>query len=153
MLSFYHQPYSASRYPVLARNGMVCTGNNLASSAGLQILREGGNAVDAAIATAAALTKDTALRKTCLFTCASSISVFDPCAGAKGGSAAGGGWISNCAGQIPSSSPPKPQPFTRKTGIDLLPSSIAATLAILHNQYTILVKKINIAKGKKIVSV
>ncbi len=56
MLSFYHQPYSASRYPVLARNGMVCTGNNLASSAGLQILREGGNAVDAAIATAAALT-------------------------------------------------------------------------------------------------
>ncbi len=56
MFDFYHQPYRASRYPVLARNGMVCTGNNLAAAAGLQMLREGGNAVDAAIATAAALT-------------------------------------------------------------------------------------------------
>ncbi len=56
MFDFYHQPYSASRYPILARNGMVCTGNNLAASAGLQILQAGGNAVDAAIATAAALT-------------------------------------------------------------------------------------------------
>ncbi len=47
-------PYTAN--PVLARHGMVITGNAAASSAGLSILRQGGNAIDAAIATAATLT-------------------------------------------------------------------------------------------------
>ena len=56
MFNIYHQPYARGRYPVVAANGIVATGNNLAAAAGLQIMREGGNAIDAAIATAAALT-------------------------------------------------------------------------------------------------
>ncbi len=49
------QPYNSNRFCLTATNGMVCSTSSLASSAGLEMLKKGGNAVDAAIATAAVL--------------------------------------------------------------------------------------------------
>lgn len=49
-------PYPARRYPLIARGGMVNASSPQAAAAGLMALRAGGNAVDAAIATATALT-------------------------------------------------------------------------------------------------
>lgn len=46
----------ATRPVVMGRNGMVSSGHYLASLAGVRILQEGGNAVDAALATSLALT-------------------------------------------------------------------------------------------------
>src|SRR3990167_4778890 len=51
----YQNPYNSTRLPVFARN-VVSTSHPLAAQAGLRMLWKGGNAVDAAIAAAAAMT-------------------------------------------------------------------------------------------------
>lgn len=56
MFDFQRYPYPSERHVCFAKNGMVLTTQPLASQAGLSILQKGGNAVDAALAAAAALT-------------------------------------------------------------------------------------------------
>ncbi len=48
--------YLSERFPTYGRRGMVATSNALAAQAGLEMLKKGGNAVDAALAAAACLT-------------------------------------------------------------------------------------------------
>lgn len=50
------QKYPSQRYPIYAKGGMVNCSSPMASAAGLEALRNGGNAMDAAVAAAAALT-------------------------------------------------------------------------------------------------
>lgn len=52
--AFYY-PYASRREVLYSRRGMVCTSQALAAQAGLDMLKKGGNAVDAALATAISL--------------------------------------------------------------------------------------------------
>lgn len=51
-----YYPYESRRMAVCGRKGMVAASQPLAAQAGLDILKKGGNAIDAAIATATCLT-------------------------------------------------------------------------------------------------
>lgn len=52
----FSYPYPSQRMSVYGKNAMVATSQPLAAQAGLDIIKQGGNAIDAAIATAASLT-------------------------------------------------------------------------------------------------
>ncbi|MBJ6361603.1 gamma-glutamyltransferase family protein [Paenibacillus sp. GCM10012307] len=102
----YH-PYPAYRTPAYARRGMVATSQPLAAQAGLDVLKRGGNAVDAAIATAAALT------------------VVEPCSNGIGGDAFALVWIE---GELHGLNASGPAPHSisieavKRAGYDAMPS-------------------------------
>ncbi|WP_404466961.1 gamma-glutamyltransferase family protein [Planococcus rifietoensis] len=55
-MDYTNHPFSGKRHTVFGKKGMVATSQPLAAQTGLEILKKGGNAIDAAIATAATLT-------------------------------------------------------------------------------------------------
>ena len=55
-MQYHDNPYPSQRRVTFGRRGMVATSQQLAAQAGLDILKKGGNAVDAAVAAAACLT-------------------------------------------------------------------------------------------------
>ena len=61
MSSYISFDGNSNRFPsrrsvVYGKNGIVCASQTLAAQAGLDVLKKGGNAIDAAVATAISLT-------------------------------------------------------------------------------------------------
>ncbi|MBM7837437.1 gamma-glutamyltranspeptidase/glutathione hydrolase [Alkalihalobacillus xiaoxiensis] len=104
----HYHPYPSTRQPVYAKKGMVATSQPLAAQAGLDILKQGGNAVDAAIATAACLT------------------VVEPCSNGIGGDAFALVWINDELHGLNGSGPAPASISIEKVkerGFDSMPSS------------------------------
>ncbi|HWJ76626.1 MAG TPA: gamma-glutamyltransferase family protein [Niallia sp.] len=101
-----YNPYPSKRNTVYAKKGMVATSQPLAAQAGLDMLKQGGNAIDAAIATAACLT------------------VVEPTSNGIGGDAFALVWINNKLHGL-NSSGPSPQYISieavRKAGYTEMP--------------------------------
>jgi gamma-glutamyltranspeptidase/glutathione hydrolase len=76
----YYLPYPSGRQVIYGRRGMVATSQPLAAQAGLDILKRGGNAFDAIVACAAAMT------------------VLEPCSNGLGGDAFAILWSAKEAG-------------------------------------------------------
>lgn len=55
-MDYLYNPYTTTKHAAFAKKGMVATSQPLAAQAGIEVMQKGGNAIDAAIATAAALT-------------------------------------------------------------------------------------------------
>jgi gamma-glutamyltranspeptidase / glutathione hydrolase len=55
-MDYLQHPFKSQRYTVFSKKGMVATSQPLAAQAGIEIMRSGGNAIDAAVAAAAVLT-------------------------------------------------------------------------------------------------
>lgn len=55
-MDYLQHPFDSKRHTAFSKKGMVATSQPLAAQAGIEVMRNGGNAIDAAIATAAALT-------------------------------------------------------------------------------------------------
>lgn len=55
-MDYLNHPFASKRQTVFSKKGMVATSQPLAAQAGIETLQKGGNAIDAAIAAAAALT-------------------------------------------------------------------------------------------------
>ena len=53
--ALYKYPYPSRRNVVFAKNGMACTSVPLGAQVGLEVLKAGGNAMDAAVAMAAGM--------------------------------------------------------------------------------------------------
>ena len=55
-MDYLQHPFDSKRHTTFSKKGMVATSQPLAAQAGIEVMRNGGNAIDAAIAAAAALT-------------------------------------------------------------------------------------------------
>lgn len=101
--SLTNYPYASGRRVVLGNRGAVATSQPLASLAGMEMLWQGGNAVDAALATAIALT------------------VVEPCSNGIGGDAFALVWDGQLHGLNASGKSPQAVTLEQFTGLERIP--------------------------------